>query len=276
MTETEQKIQTFVKKHGHSLHSQVVQFLRANDWEVLVSPFYRDNGTDKARETDIIAEKYIRALDTCGYFLGAYFRLRLVIECKYMKEQTIILFDQKNVVATERRIINDISLFKPSRENESIREHHFYTTNEVGKLFATATEGQEKQSENEVMFSAVDKVLNCLAYYRHVPALAEEERPKKLAYNSTVSYPLIVLNDFKNLYRTDMRTTEATIESLADKKCFQLEVNYASNGIYSGTKVPHVKYFLVDVLKFDGLGDYLKILEKDVRIASVFLPSKSN
>lgn len=47
----------FASKHGNRLHARVAKLLRDSGWEVLVSPYYRDNATDKTREADIIAER---------------------------------------------------------------------------------------------------------------------------------------------------------------------------------------------------------------------------
>jgi hypothetical protein len=52
-----EEIEAVVKESGNSFHSKVVNYLEGKGWHTLVSPYYMDNGTNKPREIDLIAEK---------------------------------------------------------------------------------------------------------------------------------------------------------------------------------------------------------------------------
>src|SRR5437016_5902374 len=86
-------MQAFAATHGNNLHVRVASLLRANLWDVLISPYYRDNATDKAREADIIAEREFPITTPYGGINRGTLRFRLVIECKYIAEDTLCWFD---------------------------------------------------------------------------------------------------------------------------------------------------------------------------------------
>lgn len=271
-------IEKFVKEHGHILHTKIVQKLRDNGWTVIISPFYRDNATDKARESDIIAEKEIKfGMNGSPMRKEGFFRVRLIIECKYVKEPIPIVFwfDKKDLDATEERIIKDISLFEKSSKNNSILSHHWRSSGEAAKLFATYNpSGQEKQTENEIVFSAIDKVLNCLINYRDRQSIIGEN--KRLAegscfYKPIINYPIIVFNDFSKLYETTVANPEV-IKTFSRDPSFEIEINYDYVRYINGIRLSFPEYFLIDVVNFNKLEDYLKILKnKDLTAALNFI-----
>ena len=270
-------IESFLEKHGHYLHVKTVELLRENGWTVLVSPFYRDSATDKAREADIIAEKFFPAYSFPPELHGSpegFVNIRLIIECKYVRDNMVFWFDKKNIGATEELIIKNMPIFKPLEENISIKKHHWCISDEAAKLFATVNSGaQERQPENEMMFSAIDKVLNCLVYYRGQQSIIQKKERKQPILErcgKIIHYPVIVFQDFSNLYRVDFSDPKLA-RRLENKLYFQTEVNYALTQYVAGGRFNRTEYFLVDVIPLEVLEKYLNIVSKDVEAISPFV-----
>lgn len=269
-------IEQFVKDHGHNFHSQVVQRLRNYGWTVLVSPFYRDNGTDKAREADIIAEKEISfGMNGESTTYHGFFRVRLIVECKFITESIIFWFDDRNFNSAEERIKKDIPYFESSSKNDSILGHHWMSLETVAKLFATYSQNrQEKQQENELIFSSIDKTLNCLINYCNQPSIIPNN--KRLAEESRldrgiINYPVIICNDFSKFFKTTIGNSEG-VKKLTAVPNFEIEVNYEYVRYIAGMRKNYPEYFLVDVVDFNKLEDYLKILrDKDLMMALRFI-----
>ncbi|RJQ28056.1 hypothetical protein C4565_04175 [Candidatus Parcubacteria bacterium] len=307
----DEKLKLFVMGHGNAFHSRVISKLRTLGWSVMVSPFYRDNATGKAREADIIAEKEVKfGMDGNSNASNGFFLIRLVIECKYVKDPIIFWFDKKDATATEERIIKDISIFQNSKKNTSIKKHHWYESEEAAKLFATFNQNkEERQFENEIIFSSVDKVLNCLINYRSKPSIITSPiSPDHCFYKKLnpiiITYPIIILDSFSKLYRTEISSQTDQITNLNGAVNFDIEVNYEyEQGIFGGEhpKVSHhpylsirvkmpgetepeepktwseyknmnFEYFLLDVTCIEKLDDYLeKLKNKDLRAALNFV-----
>lgn len=268
----EQDVEKFAKQHGNYFHAQVVSFLRKAGWSVTVSPFYRDIATDKAREADIFADK---VFDIPGGVMtgspGGSFPVRLLIECKYVKNRIVFWFDQKDAAQAEKRIVTDIPVLKPFHENSNIERHHWYAEKEVAKLFATYNPNkEERQPENEIIFSSIDKVLNCLIYHRNTLSNVTQNPGRNS--QPRINYPLIVVDNFSKMVKTTLEHAER-FEPLDKESWFPVEVNYAYISYAGeGIRFQHLEYFLVDVVNFTRLGDYLALLEKnDIEAAKPML-----
>ena len=260
----QQTVEEFATQHGNNFHAQVVSFLRKAGWSVTVSPFYRDNATDKAREADVFADK---VFDAPGEASSSSSPVRLLIECKYVTEPIVFWFDEKAADQAVNRIIRDIPILKKPEENGNIEGHHWYSVDKVAKLFATfnPNKSEERQPENEIIFSSIDKVLNCLIYHRNT---LSSSLPKR---SPGINYPLIVLDGFSKLSMTTMQRP-ASIEPLDEKVWFPVEVNYAYIGYGNGMRFQNLEYFLVDIVNFTRLSEYLRLLEeKDIGAAKLML-----
>ena len=53
------KIQEIIEASGNNFHASVIKFLREKEWFVLISPYYNDYATDKAREIDILIRSLV-------------------------------------------------------------------------------------------------------------------------------------------------------------------------------------------------------------------------
>ena len=52
------EVSELIKNSGNNFHAKVARWLAENDWHVVVSPYYMDQTQNKAREIDLIAEKF--------------------------------------------------------------------------------------------------------------------------------------------------------------------------------------------------------------------------
>lgn len=239
-------IEEIVKSSGNTFHYRVIQFLRESGWSVLISPFYNDNLTDKPREIDIIAEKEFD-VNTLGGWEGTL-NIKLFIECKYISQPTVFWFDKKDDQKAIRKIMSDTGLGHPDN-NVSIKKHRFYELKEVAKLFASGKENQEK----ELMYKAINQSLNAMIYFKNDRTIIPVDPNGKVKrVLKTVAYPLILCNSFSDFYKIDANDIEKPPVQM--KNNFNLEVNYA---YLDKDKEQKTGYFLIDVVNFDKLSDYL-------------------
>lgn len=237
----EEIIKSILEKSGNSFHARVVEKLREYGWDVLVSPYYNDNYTDKPREIDIIAEREF-GVDHPHYGYSGKMKVRLFIECKYIADKTVFWFDSKDKSKSSKRIQQDTSL---TETEININSHHYYDDKPVAKLFAS---DKNRTEENDSINKAINQSLNATVYYRHrwdLKIKSDKEKPGKLL--ETVYYPIILVNSFDNFYATDMSNPKG-VEKIKDP--FQIEVNYA---YMDKDKKPCNEYFLIDVVNIEGL-----------------------
>jgi hypothetical protein len=245
-----ERIKEIIEKSGHTFHYQVVNFLREKRWFVLVSPYYRDNVTDKSREIDIVAEKEFDVRGFWGDEIKGTLNVRLFIECKQINQEYVFWFDDKDQYKTIERIIKDTPL-KPPKENKLIERHHYYGEEKVAKLFSS---GYEKQLESEPIYKAINQCLHGMIYYRNLPSIIPGNGGRKILW--IVSYPVIILNSFEKLYAIVPPNTEPSkIENN-----FLIEINYA---YLDENKNSKNEYFLIDVVEFSKFDSFLKNLESN-------------
>jgi len=259
------QIKELIEKSGNSFHYQVVNFLRTNGWTVLVSPYYNDNLTDKPREIDIVAEKEFD-VNFFHSWLGTI-NAKLFIECKYINNEVVFWFDSVNKESLVKRIMEDTSL-ESSRTNSSIEKHRLMAVNSVAKLFSSKA---DKSQENEIIYKALNQSLNAMVYYKNSTSILPKNRNKIQKILRTLNYPIIVCNGFNRLYKVEVGTEDKP-QSVSDN--FQLEVNYA---YINKDKNSISEYFLIDVVDFGKLGDFLKeVEEKDIKTVGEVLSWRLN
>jgi len=243
-------------KSGNAFHYKIIEFLRKREWDVLISPYYYDNFSDKIREIDIIAEKEFN-IDSNQKDKGTI-NIKLFIECKYIRQPIVFWFDKKNIKKAQERIIADTPL-KQKSENKLIIAHHYFRDQEVAKLFTP------NKNNDDVIYKAISQSLSSMIY--------DNEHNKKTTHCDTrfkkelktINYPLILCNSFDNFFYSyfDEKNKEI-VARIIDKdhynKCFQIEVNYVY--LDDGKKSIN-DYFLIDVIDFNQFDDYLEnVLEK--------------
>lgn len=249
------KIQEIIEASGNTFHSNVIKFLREKQWNVLISPYYNDNASDKAREIDIIAEKTFEIQTRWREFKGLL-NIRFIIECKYINTETVFWFDAKDKKRAEERIVRITPLRK---NNIYTQKHHYMKDEKVAKLFASE---KGKDLVNEPIYKAINQSLNALIYFGHELPIQRQD----LKILGTVCYPIIILNDFKKIFSVDIG--ESKYSNVTDK-FFQLEINYA----YLDTNKHNIdEYFLIDVIDFSHLDDFLHDIEtEDIEAIKVML-----
>lgn len=249
------KIQEIIEASGNKFQASVIRFLREKEWDVLISPYYNDYATDKAREIDIIGEKAFEVKDNLWGRHKGWTNVRFIIECKYISTETVFWFDAKDKKKAEEMVIRETPLEK---DNTYTQKHHYMQDERVAKLFASE---KGKDLSNEPIYKAVNQCLNAMIYFRHEPPMLPNPR-----ILTTVCYPVIVLNDFGKIFSINIGETSY---SNITEKFFQLEINYA----YLDTNKRNTnEYFLIDVVDFKYLDDFLNEIEtKDVGAIKVML-----
>ena len=247
-------IKDLIEGSGNNFHFKVVEFLREKKWEILISPYYTDNITDKPREIDIVAEKEFVVNNWMPIRTSPIGNLnvKLFIECKYIDSETVFWFDDKDREKAIKRVSIDTSLKSPD-VNVGINKHHYLSNNQVAKLFVSS---RSRSQENEIIYRALNQSLNAMVYYKNTGSIISEEKNNALEILKTVNYSLVLCNSFDKFYRVDSEKREGY--SKIDKN-FQLEVNYA---YLDKDKNSKSDYFLVDIIDFNRFDKFLEMLEK--------------
>ncbi len=252
------KIQEIIEASGNNFHSSVIKFLREKEWTVLISPYYNDYATDKAREIDIIAEKAFEVKDSLWGRTKGWLNVRFIIECKYINAETVFWFDAKDKKRAEEMVIRETPLEK---NNIYTQKHHYIQDERVAKLFSSE---KSKDLVNEPIYKAINQNLNAMIYFRHEsPMLLQDSRILR-----TVCYPIIILNDFKKIFGVNIG--ESSYSNITDK-FLQLEINYAYLDTNTNRRNMN-EYFLIDVVDYTYLDDFLQEIEtKDVEAIKVMI-----
>lgn len=241
--------QEILDNNGNSHHSKVVMSFRNLGWQTLVSPYYSDNITDKSREIDVIVEK---DTEVNGRHTGSigFIRTRLFLECKYINQETVLWFDNKDMNRT-REIIDRRHGIDSSRDKQLAKDYHYGNDVPVAKLF-----GNKKSDENDLLSRAINQCLNAFIYYRYKTTSLEPSASRSKTILDTISYPVIVCNSFSKFKWVTMSDSKQTLKNITDP--FQLEVNYA---YLDNEKRPQNEFFLIDVITIDQIEEYITILE---------------
>lgn len=245
-----------LKKSGNSFHGRVIQHLRENDWKVLISPYYLDNISGKPREIDLIAEKKFTYNNVFNQFPGTI-HIQLFIECKYIAQKTVFWFDEKDTFSTLKILTEKTPLTK---NNINTGSHHYFKSNRVAKLFASE---QKQSTENEIIYKALNQSLSAMTAGRNYQTIFPDDGSSQ--NNTFIYYPVILCNSFSNFRKTEFDQT-STLEKIEDN--FQLETNYT----YTSTSNHKInEFFLVDIVDFDKIDNFLADLKTDVDVIRFFL-----
>ena len=245
------KAREVAEKSGNSFHYKVVNFLRTLGWTTLISPYYTDNLSDKPREIDIVAEKEYIVKDVFGSWTGTV-NVKLFIECKYINNETIFWFDEKDKEKAIKRIMTDTGLSHPE-ENSRTNGHHYLKNDKVAKLFSS---NPDKTLDNELIYKAINQSLNAMVYYKNSGSILSNRRQEQYI-KKIINYPLILCNTFDKFYKIDIGDNNPS--KIDDN--FQLEINYA---YLDKDKNSQSDYFLIDIIDFsnDRFNNFLKGLEE--------------
>jgi hypothetical protein len=258
---TIEEITSLVNESGNNFHCKVTNYLKSKHWHTLISPYYMDGSTNKAREIDIIAEKMWSYEDT---FEGVYgsMHIKLFIECKYIPQPNVFWFGSKDKVAAEKWLVTNT----PFTERNIFTEKHHYLAecNKVAKLFSSKNSPKE---ENEPIYKALNQSLNAMVNLRHRGSILPDKMIRNTRELATFELPVILCNNFEKFYRVEI-DSEVTPDVIDEN--FQLEVNYA----YIDLNKKNVNdYFLIDIVSFDKLDAFLDSLDNDIAAISEVLSS---
>lgn len=245
------EIKAIVNESGNSFHCKVINALKERSWNLLVSPYYMDSATNKPREIDLIAQKAWTRKGEYGVKGGAVV-IRLFIECKYIPQPNVFWFSEKDIVSARQWVVQHT----PLRENHiSMEKHHYLCTNpKVAKLFASKN---RPNTENEVIYKALNQSLNAMVYLRGRQLTDREFREQRMPVLATVEMPVILCNSFVDFYGLDM-DIPGEPNPIGDN--FQLEVNYA----YFDHQANHrTEYFLIDIVHFGKIDAFLEAIDHD-------------
>lgn len=235
--------QDILNTNGNNHHAKVVAKFRSLNWRTLVSPYYSDNITDKSREIDVIVERDFLLTDQFYDNLGPL-RIRLFLECKYIVQETVLWFDEKDMERTYG-LIDSLIGAETKRYKYQATNYLYGKAESVAKLFGS----KKGNEENEVLSKAISQCLNAYIYYRHRTTSSSSTMD---GVSASVSYPVIVCNSFDKFRRVDMSDASQKLELVTEP--FQLEVNYA---YLDGEKKPQNEFFLIDVITIDHIDNYL-------------------
>jgi len=249
----DKKIKNLIKNSGMITHHKVVEILRQEDWKVLVSPYYYDNITEKTKEIDIIAEKQIPIIDFPGDRTDNFLGVQLFIECKYIDQEIIFWFDEIDKEKAADKIEEDFNL-KIAGEGRgggdaTFSDFHYLEAEKVAKLFST------NANKDDVIYKALSQTLNSMIHYREY---SSRSIVGKDLYK-IIRYPIIVCDNFNKLLEINFKNDKYdNPKSMTEN--FLLEVNYTTS------KNVRNDYFLIDVVKMDGIKFLLEqILNKDIK-----------
>ncbi|HHT9113127.1 MAG: hypothetical protein HZA47_05040 [Planctomycetes bacterium] len=251
------EVNKIITGSGNNFHCKVLSYLKAKGWTVLISPYYNDNISDKPREIDLIAEKAFEAKTTRYGTIN----IKLFIECKYVSQKNVFWFHSKDREKAAELILAVIPNFKG---NSYIDKHHYLCQPNVSvaKLFASE---KNSKTENEIFYKAINQSLNSMVYYRKSKSIITSSPQKRVNIKAQISYPVIICNNFINLYKVDIDTMSEPVK-IADN--FQLEVNYA---YIDPARNQRDEYFIIDVVDFEKIDTFLATLQSDIDAIQVVI-----
>jgi len=252
----EDKYQEIINRSGNTFHCKVSNFFRDQGWSVMISPYYIDTATDKAREIDLLCEKVWQSVPS-PWAKPIGFRVQLFIECKYVDRDTVFWFDRRDDARISREINRQIPVFK---DNAYADKHHYNTAALIGlgKLFASGKGQGGGGEDREPIYLALNQVLGGLSQLRGIGTLT----PIPSGYRQiTVKYPVIVCSTFERFRRTEI-VGASDPQTIADN--FLLEVDYAySLAVPERGDTTIRQYSLIDVVAYDLLSQFIQRLERE-------------
>lgn len=252
------EVAQLVASSGNNFHAKVARWFKANDWHVVVSPYYMDQTQNKAREIDLVAERLWPVKNVWGDTIG-HLVTRLFVECKFVPSYSVFWFTDKDRGAAQKLVCSR-GIFR--EDNSYTAKHHYLAESpRVAKLFATSV---GRSQETEPYYKALNQVLNAMVSMRGGPASipGAERGHGPLA---VIEFPVVVCSSFEQLYEVDFF---AEAEPKQIEKNFQLEVQYAYLD-KGGTQ--RDEYLLLDFVEFARLDEFIRAITEDANAAAVFL-----
>jgi len=253
------EIDQLVSSSGNNFHAKVARWFQANDWHVVVSPYYMDQTQNKAREIDLVAERFWPVKNVWGDPVGD-FVVRLFVECKFVPSYSVFWFAEKDRAAAQKLVCSR-GLFRA--DNSYTEKHHYLAEGRrVAKLFATSA---GRQQETEPYYKALNQVLNAMVSMRGGPVSIPSTRSRSHGPMAVIEFPVVVCSSFEQMYEVDFfaESTPKRIESN-----FQLELRYAYID-RGGAQLD--EYLLLDFVEFAQLNEFMAAIGQDAAAAAFLL-----
>ena len=248
------EVTNLISGSGNNFHAKVARWLNARGWHIVVSPYYMDQSQNKAREIDLVAERFWPITDSFGRKVDEV-AVRLFVECKFVPNHTVFWFTEKTTYSA-RQLVYSAGIFP---ENNSYTEKHHYLSSspKVAKLFATSG---SRPPDADPIYKALNQCLNALVSMRGQPVAQEplRRRPPKVV----LEYPVVICSSFESFFGVDFYA-EGSPMQLTDN--FQLEVRYA---YWDASGSRRDEYFLLDFVDFQRLDSFEGLIAEDAQIAA--------
>jgi len=223
----------------------------------VISPYYMDQGQNKAREIDLVAEKLWPIYSVFRNQTGTL-AIRLFVECKYVPSHSVFWFADKDSASAEELVCSG-GIYR--ERNSFTNDHHYLSQGiKVAKLFATSG---NKAIENEPFYKALNQTLNAMVAMQgqavSIPLSRTQEEPSPV-----IEFPVVVCSSFDQMYEVDFFSDSAPVP-IEDN--FQLEVRYA---YIDRSNTQRNDYFLIDFIEFDQLDSFESSIDNDAKIAASF------
>lgn len=257
----EQKIKNLIENSGIITHKKVIDVLREQEWELLISPYYYDNISNAVREIDIIAEKQFTINDNWSQST-VQINVQLFIECKYIKQEIVFWFDNKDIDKAVLKMEKNSGLEILHKKHEAditIDKFHYLTNDKVAKLFST------NANNDDVIYKAITQCLNAQIYYdqwynhpMHFSFFKHSKVDTKI-----LKFPVVICDNFDNLVKVDFDEKNKNLyQTDAISDSFQVETNYT---FLDKSQQAKTEYFLIDVLKLDNISTFLEKLAEEIK-----------
>lgn len=259
--ENKTSTEKLIEESGMITHHKVIETLRNQGWSVLIAPYYYDNIANSIREIDVVAEKQFNS-SSRGIESSVQVNVQLFIECKYIKQEIVFWFDEKDVTGALAKLERDTDLRILHENNGRYQgdilhdKFHYLSNEKVAKLFST------NANKEDVVYKAMTQCLNSKIYYEQW-----FNKPISLGFSewtkdtSIVRYPLVICDNFDNFLRVDFTNGEYSYEKMKDH--FQLEINYTYLDRLKTQTIAET--FLIDIVDFKNMTSFLTTLENEVQ-----------
>ena len=251
MSNNKQKTpEEIIAESGNGFNCKVATAFRNAGWDVTLSPYYVDSATNMPREFDLLCQKQFTIKGASSREHPLLYQL--FVECKYLKQPIVFWFDIRD---RDRALLwlNSRTPFKSNNANHA-KQHHMQAGGHVAKLFSDGT----KEENREAFYRALAQCLGALTQ--------SDWGTKQSNKRACISYPVIVHSDTADLYRVDVMNGSSPPTLLETN--IVLELNYA----YMDRRGRNQQeYFLIDVVRFSRLREFLATLDEEVEAARLFL-----
>ncbi|MBI5071983.1 hypothetical protein HZB93_03805 [Candidatus Falkowbacteria bacterium] len=254
--EKKKTVNELIKESGIITHYKTVNKLKTLGWEVFVSPYYFDVISDTVKEIDIIAEKPFYSVSDAAYSSKVQINVQLFLECKYIKNEIGLWFDninRDNVVSKLEKITNLPLVYGSRSQGFSPDKFHYFRYNKTVKLFTPDT------NKEDIIYKAITQCLNAQTYHQDKGrTLHFHFSGRDGTINNIIRYPMIVCDKFDKLQEIELSNGGDIYKTKPIENIFALETNYSAENT-------GFEYSLIDVVDFNYLEKFLDELGQEAK-----------